>query len=112
MTDEHNGSIDKLVGQVKDKCKITWSDDTTERVVRDELIPSACSIVRFKIGIPDDVDFDFAEAGIEHRIFINYCFYAWHDAEDDFERNYAADIAHARRLWEVRNNAIEQEDVA
>ena len=112
MTDEHNGNLETLVGQVKDKCKITWSDDATERVVRDELIPSACSIIRFKIGIPDDIDFDFSAAGIEHRLLINYCFYAWHDADDDFERNYAADIAHARRLWEVRNDAQHEEGVA
>lgn len=112
MTDERNGKLETLVGQVKDKCKITWEDETTERVLKEELVPSACSIVRFKIGIPDDVNFDFTEPGIEHRILINYCFYAWHDAEDDFERNYAADIAHARRLWEVRNDARQQEGAA
>ena len=109
MTDEHNGSIDTLVGQVKDKCKITWNDETTERVVKDEIVPTACSTVRFIIGIPDEVDFDFSKPGIEHRIFLNCAYYAWHDAEDDFERNYAVDIAHARRLWEVRNDASKQE---
>lgn len=104
-----NGKLETLIGQVKDKCRITWSDEATERVIKEEIIPSACSIVRFKLGIPEATAFDFSEAGLEHVIFLNYCYYSWHDAEDDFERNFAADIAHARRLWEVRNDATEQE---
>lgn len=115
MADENNeisaedAYIAKLVGQVKDKCRITWEDEATERVIRDELVPTACSVIRFKVGIPDDAEFDFSEPGLEHRLFLNLCYYAWHDAEDDFERNYAADLAHARRVWEVRNDAEGQE---
>lgn len=115
MTDENNETsaedayIAKLVGQVKDKCRITWDDEATERVIGEEIIPTALSVVRFKIGIPENAEFDFSEPGLEHKIFLNYCYYAWHDAEDDFEGNYAADLAHARRVWEVRNDAQEQE---
>lgn len=98
-----NGNIEKLVEQVKDKCRITWSDETTERTLKHEIIPSALSVVRFKIGIPNEVAFDFTEPGLEHRILLNYCYYAWHDAEDDFAANFEADLAHARRIWEVRN---------
>lgn len=105
MADMINGSVEKLLEQVKDKCRITWEDPSTERIIKDEIIPSACSIIRFKIGIPEDMEFDFTASGIEHRLFINYCYYAWHDAEDDFETNYSADVAHARRIWEVKADA-------
>lgn len=100
---DHNGDIAKLVEQVKDKCRITWEDEATDRVLRDEIIPTACSVLRFKIGIPENLDFDFAEPSLEHRLFVNYCYYAWHDADDDFLRNFSADLAHARRIWEVCN---------
>lgn len=100
---DHNGDTAKLVEQVKDKCRITWQDEATDRAIKEEIIPSALSVVRFKVGIPDNVDFDFSAPGLEHRIFLNYCYYAWHDAEDDFAANFEADLAHARRIWEVRN---------
>lgn len=109
MSDNHDGDLAKIVGQVKDKCRITWTDAGTERVVAEEIVPSALSVIRFMVGIPDAVDFDFSEPGIEHRLLLNYCYYAWHDAEDDFDKNYAADIAFARRKWEVLNDAERQE---
>lgn len=112
MAEISEEKIEELVGQVKDKCRITWNDDSTDRIIRDEIIPSALSVVRFKVGIPEAVEFDFAASGLEHVLFLNYCYYAWHDAEDDFERNYAADIAHARRIWEVRNHAANEEGAA
>ncbi len=112
MAETSNGKIEELVAKVKEKCRITWDDEATDRYIEDELIPSACSVIRFKIGIPEAVEFDFAASGLEHRLFLNWCYYAWHDAEDDFERNYATDLAHARRIWEVRNHAASQEGAA
>lgn len=103
-----NEKLEQLVGAVKDKCRITWDDEATDRVLREEIIPSAISIIRFKIGIPEAVEFDFTASGLEHRLFLNYCYYAWHDAEDDFWRNYAPDVAHARQIWEVRNASDEK----
>lgn len=112
MAETSNGKIEELVAKVKEKCRITWDDEVTDRYIEDELIPSACSVIRFKIGMPEAVEFDFAASGLEHRLFLNWCYYAWHDAEDDFERNYATDLAHARRIWEVRNHAASQEGAA
>lgn len=107
--DNHNGDLAKIVGQVKAKCRITWVDSGTESIVAEGIVPSALSVIRFMVGIPDSVDFDFSEPGIEHALLLNYCYYAWHDAEDDFGKNYAADLAFARRKWEVLNDAEQQE---
>lgn len=111
MADEHNGALATLVGQAKAKCRVTWSDVATDNRFSQEIVPDAIDVIRFKVGIPDAVDFDFTASGLEHRLFLNYCYYVWHDAEDDFESNYAADLAHARRKWEVRN-AQEEEATA
>lgn len=108
MADEHNGDISTLVAQAKAKCRITWDDAATDSRFEDEIVPGAVADVRLKVGIPDAVDFDFTASGIEHKLFLNACYYAWHDAEDDFGTNYAADIAHARRIWEVKNAQEEE----
>lgn len=108
MADEHNGNLSQLVAQAKAKCRITWEDASTDERFETEIVPNAIADVRFKVGMPDAVDFDFTASGIEHRLFLNACYYAWHDAEDDFATNYAADIAHARRVWEVINAQEEE----
>lgn len=101
MADNHNGDYVLLAKQVKDKCRITWTDEATDQTIADELVPNGCAAIRFFVGIPDEVDFDFSLPGTEHRLFVNWCYYAWHDAEDDFAKNYSAEIAQARRFWEV-----------
>lgn len=101
MADILNGDASLLAEQVKDKCRITWADEKTEKTIADELVPNGCAAIRFLVGIPDNVDFDFSLPGTEHRLFLNWCYYAWHDAEDDFAKNYSAEIAQSRRFWEV-----------
>ena len=111
MADESNVTLATLVAQAKDRCRITWDDEGTNRRFTNEIVPNAVSVMRFKIGIPASVEFDFTEAGLEHDLIMGYCYYAWHDATDEFYRNYAEDLAHARRIWEVRAFA-EQEEAA
>ena len=43
MAETSNGKIEELVAKVKEKCRITWDDEATDRYIEDELIPSACS---------------------------------------------------------------------
>lgn len=106
----HADASGKLVSQVKDKCRITWDDDATNRHV-EELVSSAVAVVGFKIGVPEDCEFDWSAPSLEHRLVLNWCYYAWHDQEDEFWRCYAQDIAQARRIWEV-NNAQRQKGSA
>lgn len=112
MADETlDETLATLVGQAKDKCQITWEDEATDRRFEDEIVPTALVILSFKIGIPGDADFSFASPGLEHDLFLNYCYYAWHNATDDFEQNYANSLAQARRIWEVKG-AQEEEATA
>lgn len=96
-----NGNAKDLAAQVKAKCSITWDDQATDKYVEEELVPSGCAAVRFLVGIPEGEAFDFSRPGIEHDLLVNRCYYAWHNAEDEFQQNYAAEIAQARRRWEV-----------
>ena len=93
---------DGLLDQVKRKLRITWDDPDTDERLEGDIIPSAEADIRFKVGIPDSVEFDFAEPGIEHRLLLAHCYYQWTDADDDeFADNYSGDIAVARQKWEV-----------
>lgn len=105
--DSHNGSLAELVKLAKAKCRITWDDEVTEAAVR-QIVLTAAPVVRFKLGIPDATDFDFTEPGPERSLLLAWCYYAWHDAADEFDRNYANDVAQARSIWEVRAYAEQQ----
>lgn len=98
---------DSLRSQVMRKLRITWDDPDTEARVTDHMA-SADAVLRAKIGIPD-ASFDFGDPGVENLLYLNYCYYAWNDAEDDFFANYEHDIAQARRKWEVIQFAAEKE---
>lgn len=99
-----------LKEQVRRKLRVTWDgDDATDERIDTDIILTAEADLRFKIGIPDQEAFDFSKPGIENKLFLALCYYMWNDAEDEFEANYAADLAHARRKWEVSQYAEEQE---
>ena len=100
----------KLVAQVKHKLNISWDDPDTDARIADEVIPSAVSSLTFKLGI-DDPAFDWSDAGQENLILINYCFYEFSHAANEFDSSYATDIAQVRAKWEVRQFEEEMADV-
>ena len=102
----------ELVAQVKRKIRVTWKDDATEARIVEDMIPSGMADIRLKVGIPDDADVDFSAPGQENKLLLAWCYYEWNDAVDDFEANYAIDIAQARRRWEVIQFVKEKEGAA
>lgn len=88
-----------LIDQVKRKLNITWSDEDTDGRVKD-IIASAEPIMRHKLGIADAA-FDFATPGLENQLFKSYCLYDWNHAANEFDDNYANDIAQCRAVHEV-----------
>lgn len=88
-----------LLAQVKRKLNITWDDaDTDERL--EEIISSAIPTLRHKLGITDN-DFDFAVAGAERTLFLAYCLYEWNHSTNEFDTNYAGEIAQIRAKYDV-----------
>ena len=89
---------DKLFEQVKRKLNITWSDEDTDKRVRD-IIDDAIVTVSDKLGIGNT--YDYSVSGREHNIFLAYCFYAYNNAEDEFDKNYETDILQLRAKRDV-----------
>lgn len=90
-----------LIEQVKRKLNITWSDEDTDKRV-DDIIASANPIMRRKLGIADAA-FDFSLPGEENDLFKSYCLYEWNHAANEFDENYAIEIAQCRAVHEVKH---------
>lgn len=97
---------DSLLSQVKRKLNITWEDaDTTARV--NDIIQSAIPTLKHKLGIADP-NFDFGVPGMENTLFKNYCLYDWNHCLNEFDENYANDIAQIRAVHEVEHYEAEE----
>lgn len=88
-----------LVDQVKRKLNISWSDEDTDRRVAD-IMDSAAVKLRHKLGITN-AEFDFSTPGMENDLYKTACFYEWNHAANEFDENYANDIAQCRAMHEV-----------
>lgn len=88
-----------LIDQVKRKLDITWVDEDTDRRVAD-IMDTVDRALRYKLGISEP-EFDFNKAGLENMLFLALCLYEWNHAANEFDENYANDIAQCRALHEV-----------
>jgi hypothetical protein len=92
--------MEKLLEQVKRKLNITWDDDETTARLED-IINSAIPDLKHKLGIADDENFDFSEAGPENTLFLAYCLYEWNHSLEEFDVNYSRMIAQIQTKREV-----------
>lgn len=88
-----------LLAQVKRKLNITWQDDDTEARLQD-IINSAIPTLIHKLGITDTA-FDFSLTGAENTLFLAYCLYEWNHSTNEFDTNYANEIAQIRAKYDV-----------
>lgn len=97
-----------LFAQVKRKLNITWDDTDTNATVTD-IIQSAIPTMLHKLGIADP-NFDFAVPGMENNLFRAYCLYDYNHCTNEFDTNYANDIAQVREKYEVNDYLANRED--
>ena len=95
-----------LIDQVKRKLNITWSDEETDKRVND-IIASAVPILKHKLGIAD-ADYDFSAPGLENLLFLAYCMYEWNHAANEFDANYANELAQCRAIREVSHYKVQE----
>ena len=88
-----------LIDQVKRKLDITWVDEDTDRRVED-IIATVSPVLRHKLGI-SDADFDFSKPGQENMLFLALCLYEWNHSANEFDANYANEIAQCQAVHEV-----------
>lgn len=102
----------ELFLQVKRKLNITWNDEDTNKRI-EEIIESAIPTLIHKLGIPDK-DFDFSKSGTENTLFKSYCLYDYEHVLNEFDENYANEIAQIRAKYEVKhylaNEGVESEE--
>lgn len=90
---------ENLLAQVRRKLNITWDDaDTNARV--EDIVQSAIPAMIHKLGIADP-NFDFSVPSMENNLFLAYCFYDWNHCLNEFDENYANNIAQTRAKHEV-----------
>ena len=87
-----------MLQALKDKLAITWSDNDTDRKLN-SILNTAKSTLAFKLGLPNN--FTWVANTQEYNLMLNYCFYEWNDAVDEFDDNYANDILQIRMKYEV-----------
>lgn len=84
----------ELFLQVKRALNITWEDSETDARV-EEIIMSAIPTLKHKLGITDS-SFDFGKPCAENTLFKAYCLYVWNHSDNEFDDNYANEIAQIR----------------
>lgn len=104
MTEEQKVA---LIRKVKLKCYITDNSDETEERILD-IVDDAIISLSHRLGIYSS--FDFSSPSQERSLFLNYCFYAWNDALDEFESNYLSDILQIRHKNEVKQSEESEEE--
>lgn len=88
-----------LIDQVKRKLDITWVDEDTDRRVSD-IVDSVSPVLRHKLGITDS-EYDFSKPGLENMLFLALCLYEWNHSANEFDVNYANEIAQCQAMHEV-----------
>ncbi len=91
---------ENLIRAVKLKCYISIYEDDSEMQERLlNLMSDAQTEVSHLIGLP--CNFDFSAAGPARALFLNYMWYSFNDAQNEFESNYLSDIIKCRDYYSV-----------
>lgn len=95
-----------LIDQVKRKLDITWSDEGTDGRVAD-IMDSVTPVLKHKLGITAP-EFDFSKPGMENLLFCAMCLYEWNHSANEFDDNYANEIAQCRAIHEVEYHLAQE----
>lgn len=91
---------EELKRAVKLNCYIPLDETETEILERLSIRMNDAQVkVSHLIGIPED--YDFSRPGLARDLFLNYMWYAFNDAESEFEDNYLSDIIKCRDYYAV-----------
>ena len=98
-----------LLEKVKRKCYITDTSEITISRLND-IITNGLTKIKRLIGVSSD--FNFEQKGNEEELdlLLNYCWYDWNDASNEFKTNYLDDINSIRHKHEVEQYASEEEN--
>ena len=95
-------NFDLLMPLVKRKLRIAVGDAEDDARICD-LMAVAGQELSDMLGLPPG--FDFSKPSSEQALYLNYCFYSYSDAEDEFETNYLGTIERLREKWMAVDDA-------
>lgn len=98
---------DALVDSVKRKLAVTWNNESTDALLRQDIIPNSMAAIAERTGLPDG--YAFETPGRERSLLLALCFYAYNNAEDEFYENYSRELMAVRDKWRGVANAQEEE---
>ena len=87
----------KYMDAVKRHLNITWSDTDTDAKLTD-LMADAEYALNHMLG----AEVDYFTPGMERRLYLDYCLYAWNDCVNEFDSAYRAEIYRIRHKYEVK----------
>lgn len=87
-----------MLDELRNKLNITWSDEETETRLR-SILKSAQITINFKLG----ANVDYNNELMERNLLLNYCMYAYHNCENEFDNAYFNEIMQLRQKYEVLN---------
>lgn len=92
-----------LVQKAKLKCYIEKEQDGELLDRLTMLLEDAQIEVAHLIGVEED--FDFSKPSLARELFLNFVWYAWNDAKDEFEHNYLSDIMKCSAYYGIQGAA-------
>lgn len=91
---------------VKRHLNITWSDSDTDKKVIDVMLDAEAELNHI-LG----AEIDYFVPGMERRLYLNYCLYAWNDCLNEFEDAYRKEIIRIRHKHRIKGGSDNEEQV-
>ena len=103
MTEEQIGTLVELA---KNKCKISWSKEQTNKQITG-IVEDAVPVITHLLGIKEEDESDLLTRGL----FLEYCLYRWSNQANEFTVNYRREILTQRHRYEVKYGKEETEEL-
>ena len=88
MTEEQIGTLVELA---KNKCKISWSKEQTNKQITG-IVEDAVPVIMHLLGIKEEDKTDILMPGLTRGLFLEYCLYCWSNQANEFTVNYRREI--------------------
>lgn len=100
---------EELKRAVKLKCFVPLEENEPETLERlSILMNDAQAEVSHMIGVAED--YDFSKPGPARALYLNYMWYSFNDAQNEFEDNYLSDIIKCRDYYTVNGTGDNDEN--
>lgn len=91
-------SMDRAkLDEVERHLNITWQEEDTDNKVIGIMLDAEADL-NHRLG----AEMDYFAPGAAHRLFLDYCLYAWNNCIEELDEAYRAEILRIRHINEVK----------